>query len=407
MTFPVERSEEEQNLRWNQIVKYKTQNPALFYGIMTTVAAHRAIHDEDIKDFTPSGQDNNDSIVDVGHIVMRAEAFRHTNSQLAQMKQIDIDCIEAIFSLISAASIVGNFQEVQFHLRSIRKILQIEIDHTQLQGGDSHWISMIDIKASIAMMTKPCLGLPWSSQPVPTELLEKVVPHGNLPLRKVGSSFWLIPCLSVFILERLKEAIFLCWFHQFSHECHQGLHSNECEHLNAIDHEIFRHKTLELEYDLIAHPFDTSSPQGHQFLPEQVVLPLERMVRLAALAMMSSTVTQVPPATGVGRALTGHQVRATQSYFSSNPDMTDIEARLVLWIMFQYTQGAHGQPEEAWFRGIIANINNRDLHFDSWQQIEEVAYIFLWMPAQQEADWRRIWEDVVETNSITSEYSSM
>jgi hypothetical protein len=397
LTFPVERnSQEEVTLRRQKILKSKKENLAVFLGMMATVAAFRAIFLGRHDDLKPSDKDHNDLLHDTDFKVIKAWAMEATRARIETNNSVDEGSVEAIFSLIGAASILGNFDEARLHLRAIRKVLHYNSDLVDLTSPQSHWIPLTDVKAAVGMLRRPYFRLPWSPDPIPDDLLRKIVPPPSAALSQLGSAFLSLRELSIAMQQLLRDAVCLCWFSQFNHE--------RSHDLNAADHEVLRRKTLELEYELLSYVYQGAPTDTDQIPNDMMHSPLEKMIRLAVLGMVSSTLTNVLPSAGVGRALTQHQLKATNQYFNLTLRPVEHEAAAIIWIMLQYAQGAANQVEEHIFLETL-NACRELLRISYWSQIEHLVFGHLYIPAEQTEKWRSIWESAISPTPAKNDFS--
>ncbi|KAJ4568564.1 hypothetical protein HRR85_005735 [Exophiala dermatitidis] len=167
------------------------------------------------------------------------------------------------------------------------------------------------------------------------------------------------------------------------------LNATDPRGLSSAENTTLRQKATELEFDLLAYPYQGQGNNEHDGEPH---LPsFQTVVRLAALGFLSFAPHTILPSTGLGRALTHHQQRAVQQWLQEvNSNCGIAEMRAVMWALFIFTQNARGQPEEAFFGRLLSQFA-RDLWLLSWQDIETTIYGFLYIPSLQASVWNDIW----------------
>jgi hypothetical protein len=225
--------------------------------------------------------------------------------------------------------------------------------------------------------------LPWEKAPVPDEVLFRISPLPSSPFSRLGAAFASVGFISPQLRQLLANAVIVCQFCQFNASDSQGLATHE--------HIMYRCKTHELEYDILTYIYSIfpCSEEDCAFIGIPV---LEQLIRLAVLGLMSSIAAVVHPGTGIGRALTGHQLKALDNYSAYlRPEMDRSEMRVVLWVLFVYAVGARDQPEAPHFEYLIAQ-TAAWLGVKIWEDAEKVVLEGLYVPHVQCTVWYYAWQ---------------
>ncbi|KAL8243593.1 hypothetical protein R6Q59_009851 [Mikania micrantha] len=385
MTFPIVASNPTEYDGWRiKILQSQTANSATFFGMMAIVAAHQAINSGRHRDLKPttSRESREDVLLDKDFAIMKSEALQATQARMSQ-NGWDGPTVEAIFSLIGAEQILGNFEEAKFHLSAVKKQF-VDGQPIDPSSPASSWIPLTDVKGAIGMMTRPLFRLPWEPVPIPQETLNKLYQWHAPEIGLLGTAFDYVDGLGQQLLSILQQASALCRFCQFNAVC-------GCK-LTAEENEIFRQKTLELEYDTLSYIYP-GSPTNDKQTPDQINI-VEEIARLAILGITSSIITKVHPSAGLGRAITDFQHTAIQKYFMSLKHLpSQSTARFIVWALMVFAHCASKQPEERHFINNLAWCSPwADIR--DWMTLELVCTSFLYVPVYQQSHWQHIWSRV-------------
>ncbi|KAK7900426.1 hypothetical protein LTR67_002708 [Exophiala xenobiotica] len=382
LTFAVEFKQPQERLaRQAMVLQSKINSPATFLGFMATVAAHRAILYGRHKDLAPSNLNHDELITDPDYKRVKHEAIVAVRRFIEKSKTADQYMVDACFGLVSTATVVGNFEEARMHLKGIAHIVA-------LVGSSQEsllWLPITNVKVSVGLLQKPILALPWTREAIPTETLQRIAPHRKSALARLGADFKPLTDLSDTIRSLLTRSRDICYFVEFNAANPSGLTPPE----NAT----LRQSAVELEYDLVAYPYDIPDFffDGEK---EPTIPTLESVIRTAALGFMSLAPHTIMPSTGLGRALTHHQKRATEAWLRERQGKSAVpELKAVFWSLFIFAQCALKQPEEDFFLNLISQ-TMRDLWPLSWPEAERILTGFLYIPRLQRVVWKRIWTQV-------------
>ncbi|KAL2417566.1 hypothetical protein ABEF95_012303 [Exophiala dermatitidis] len=378
LTFSVETKQPRERLvRQGMVLQSKISNPPTFLGFMATAAAHRAIFHGNHKDLAPSNQNHDDLITDTDYQKVKHEAVMAVRKKIQRREQIDHSMIDACFGLIATATVVGNFEEAMMHLKGIKQIMTL-VD----VGPESLlWLPLSNVKVAVGLMSQPLLPLPWPRRPIPQDIAERIIPSPDTEMARLGSDLKQLDELGQTLKDLLLAGQNICYFCE--------LNATDPRGLSSAENTTLRQKATELEFDLLAYPYQGQGNNEHDGEPH--LTPLQAVVRLAALGFLSFTPHTILPSTGLGRALTHHQQRAVQQWLQENNSNCGIaEMRAVMWALFIFTQNASAQPEEAFFGRLLSQFA-RDLWLLSWQDIETTIYGFLYIPSLQASVWNDIW----------------
>lgn len=395
LTFAVEFKQPQERLaRQGMVLQSKINSPATYLGFMATVAAHRAILYGRHKDLAPSDLNHDELITDPDYKRAKHEAIVAVRTLIEKSKTADQYMVDACFGLVSTATVVGNFEEARMHLKGIAQIMA-------LVGSSQEsllWLPVTNVKVSVGLLQKPILSLPWIRGPIPPEALQRISPHRKSALARMGVDFKPLTDLSDTIQSLLKKSRDICTFVEFNAENPSGL--------TPLENAILRQSAVELEYDLVAYPYDIPEFffNGDQ---EPTIPTLESVIRTAALGFMSLAPHTIMPSTGLGRALTHHQKRATEAWLRDRQGKYAIpELKAVFWSLFIFAQCASKQPEEDFFLKLIVQ-TMWDLWPLGWPEAERILTGFLYIPKLQRVVWKHIWTQVVSrSEALRSQLAS-
>jgi len=384
MTFAVESKQANERLaRQRMVLQSKVSNPATFLGFMATVAAHRAILYGRHRDLAPSDENHDDLITDPDYKKVKQEALIAVRTKIQNREAINQNMVEACFGLISIATVVGNFQEARTHLKGIAQMVSI----IETSGESMMWVPLSNVKVSVGLLSRPILKLPWAREAIPQEVIQRISPAPYSERSRLGSDFNELD-LSEPLQALLSTSRDVCNFCE--------VNATESSGLSREEHAILRQKATELEFDLLAYPYETDE-FGWDDRREPLIPAFEAIIRLAALGFLSFTPHTILPSTGLGRALTHHQKRAIEKWLNgkdANPGVSELKA--VLWVLFIFTQNASEQPEERYFMGLLGQCI-QDLWLLNWQDVETVLFGYLYIPRLQASIWKSIWNRVSKT----------
>ncbi|EXJ90570.1 hypothetical protein A1O1_03673 [Capronia coronata CBS 617.96] len=378
LTFTAEINPRDRLARLGVVLQSKISSPPTFLGFMATAAAHRAIFHGRHKDLAPSSENHDDLITDCDYKKVKHEALVAVRRKVEQPETIDQFMVDACFGLISAATVVGNFEEARLHLKGVAQLMSV----VGVSQDSMLWLPLANVKVSVGLLSRPLLQLPWSRQPISHEILQRISPSPSSGMARLGSGFEQLDELSKPLKDLVEAGRDVCNFCELVVANPQGLSSAE----NAT----LRQKATELEFDLLAYPYETEDFYlEHSAEPQ---LPaLEAVVRLAALGSSSIAPHTVMPSTGLGRALTHHQKRAIQQWLrETNTNCGVSEMKAVTWALFMFTQNALNQPEEGFFSDLLLQYTH-ELRLLSWQDIENTVCGYLYVPSLQSSIWQAIW----------------
>jgi hypothetical protein len=381
MTFCVENMSERDRIgRQGMVLNSKASNPAMFLGFLATAAAHRAIWYGRHKDLRPSPEDHDDLITDPDYVKAKHEATVAVRQLFSQSTTLQQSMIEASFGLISTATVVGNFEEAKLHLKSVGRLKS----QIQLSLQTMLWLPLANNKISVGLLERPVIPLLFTRKPFPPEILSRISPHPLTSMGRLGLELSQLDQVSDSLRNLLSVTTSLCHF------CEAN--ATTPRHGTQSEMVVLTQKAVELEHDLLAYPYeDETLPQNSDGDP---VLPaFESLIRLAALGMLSIAPHTIMPSTGNGRALTHHQRRALDLLMFQWQAGGETELKALCWALFVFIQNSLKQPEEAYFREILAQVSH-DLHLSTWEEAQHVVLGFLYIPSLQTSVWRGIWADV-------------
>ncbi|KIV84805.1 hypothetical protein PV11_00562 [Exophiala sideris] len=383
LTFAVEYKQPSERLaRQAMVLHSKINSPATFLGFMATVAAHRAILYSRHGDLRPSAQNHDDLITDPDYKRVKHEAIVAVRKSIDRQEPPSQYTVDACFGLIGTAAVVGNFEEATIHLRGIADIMS----RVGASPESMLWLPITNVKISVAMLSRPILPLPWQREPIPIDIRQRIAPEPGSEMASMGLKFQQLEELSDSLQNLLINGQDVCNLCQVNAANARGLSPRE----NAI----LRQKATEFEYDLVAYPYETFA-FSHDRNGEPMIPPLERIVRLAALGLMQFAPHMVIPSTGIGRALTQHQKRATEAWLYAKQGQCGVaELRAILWSLFVFVHRANKQPEEEYFMNLLVQMSG-DLLSLPWPEVEKILNGYLYIPMLQAAVWQSIWLEVV------------
>ncbi|KAK6383673.1 hypothetical protein LTS17_002965 [Exophiala oligosperma] len=399
-TFSVEFKQPKERLaRQGMVLQSKMNNPATYLGFMATVAAHRAVLYGRHEDLRPSDRDHDELINDPDYRKVKHEAIVAVRTLVQKSKAPSQYLVDSCFGLVSIATVVGNFEEAQMHLKGIAHIISL----VGCSEESMMWLPVANVKVSVGLLQRPILPIPWERAVIPEEILERISPPAKSVLARMGSAFKQLKPLSSSLQALLGTSRDICNLVEYSSTNPKGLSTSE--------NSLLRHKAIELEYDLVSYPYDIPDFFVHGDT-EPFVPPLERVIRMAALGFMSFAPHTIMPSTGLGRAMTCHQMDAIESWLllrsRKNPGVgekmmtmtppattitTIVELQAVTWALFVFAQCAMGQPEEDFFVNLIVRMTE-DLRSLIWLDVERLLATFLYMPRSQARAWADIWTQV-------------
>lgn len=291
MTFPFAyKSNSERLARQGIVLQSKISNPAAILGFIATVVAHRAILRGYHKDLAPSQTDHDDLITDPDYKKVKHEAIVAVRQSIQSRQKADQYLIDACFGLVSTATVVGNFDEARVHLNCISQI----ISAVGASEESMSWLPVTFVKLSTAMLSQPSLSIPWTHEDIPNEILQRISPRRDTEQARLGTGFVLIPELSDQIKSLLSTHREVCNICEFS-ATHPG-------GLSALENSILIRKAIELEYDYVAYPYQSTAFR-HNSDSEPLLPAFEAVVRLAGLGLLSTMPHAILPSSGSGRAI--------------------------------------------------------------------------------------------------------
>ena len=382
MMFPIETKQPQQLLaRKRLLLDYRSERPVAFSAFMATTAAHRAIYYGHHKDLSPDNLNREDLLNDSDFKTAYSDAVRATRIKVQAGETADSDFLDACFSLMSTASMIGNFEEAQAHLSAVKHALQT----VELSAIAKEWLPLADNKTAIGRLTRPLVHLPWPRTHADAKMLARVSPRPNTPMARLATNFNSLG-LSMPLIQIINNSRITC------HLCQ--LNDSTLEGLSPVEHEMYRRTSIEAEHDLLTYVYDIF-PHTHSDHSSLIVPALEQVIRLAVLGLYSTISIHILPASGLGRALTFHHKAALQRWCAetASTQPTAVELRAVAWALFVYVQCAVGQSEVEEFDVLLARIN-ADLGLRVWDEVEAMLYGFLYAPRMQRTRWKVVWEDL-------------
>lgn len=380
LTFSLETKRAQDRLaRQGMVLQSKISNPATFLGFMATVAAHRAVLYGRHKDLAPSDANHDDLITDPEYIRVKHEAMVAVRKSFANRETLEQDMVEASFSLITTATVVGNFEEAKMHLLSISRLVR-QVDNLE---GSMMWLPISNVKVSVGLLSHPLLPLLFTREIIPQEIKQRISPGPGSDLNRLGSDF-----IPLEVSDQLK--FLLSGESDLCHFCE--LSAGESHGLSSEENLILRKKATELEFDLLAYPYENPA-----FPPDECNEPqmpaLEAIIRVAALGLLQISPHTIIPATGLGRALTRHEIRVTDRWLRERRRCCGVsELKAICWALFIFTQNSLGQVEEAFFTRVLAELI-RELWLLTWPDVQVTMRGFLYIPRLQSSIWENIWTE--------------
>lgn len=381
MTFSTETSQTRDRLaRQGLVLSSKITNPASFLGFLATTAAHRAVMYGRHKDLAPSLDNHDDLISDPEYVTVKHEATVAVRRMFQQRAIVDEQMLEACFGLISTATVVGNFEEARLHLKMLDRIAsQIELSERTLT-----WLPISNVKISVGLLERPIMPLLLRREPIPEEILQRISHDVSTSMARLGHDFIRLDQLSdplKLLLATHADICDLC-----------DIRAAAPRSSSPLETLILGRKSTELEFDLLAYPYETDIfPRSSRDEPQLPVL--EGVVRVAALGMLSITPHTIMPATGNGRALTHHQKKIVQRWMRDRHSWHAEALKVMCWALFVFIQNSLKQPEVTFFIELLAQVSH-DLQLSSWEDVERIILGFLYIPRLQSSIWGGIWVDV-------------
>ena len=380
MMFPVEKKHPQELLaRRSTYLDTRNKRPVAFSAFIAAAAAHRAIYYGHHKDLSPFNRDREDLLDDSDFKTAYSDAVRAIRIKVQADETADSEFLDACFSLMSTATMIGNFAEAQAHLRAVQHALPT----VELSAIAQEWLPLTDNKAAIGMLTRPIVPLPWPRTHINADVLTRISPRPNAPMARLGTSFNSLD-LSAPLRQIINDTCLICHLCQLNESTPGGLTHSE--------HEIYRRMSLAAEHDLLTYVYETFECKNED--PATLVMPaIEQVLRLAVLGLYSTISICVLPNSGLGRALTLHHKIALQRWCartaSTQPNM--MELRAVVWALFIYMQCAADQIEVGEFETLMASLT-KDSSLSDWGQVDAMLYEFLYVPGVQRPPWTTVWE---------------
>jgi hypothetical protein len=387
MSFPVEKSTSEKESRMAMLGAVQRQSHIAFVAFLGTLAVHRAVMNKRTADLAPAVRQPGfiyaSLIGDRAYWLLLEEAVSLVNKELRNGAKIDSSTLEACFSIVSAATIAGDFQQAEQFLQFVDRTFHgVEAsEHAQA------WLLLTDIKTAVGLLRRPTKALPWSRSSVPRKVLDHIFPSPYGQTYPLGTLFTEAAFLTNELRQLLADATLLCHFCEFN--------TTDVEGLTTHEHIIYRCKNHELEHDVMSYVYTEFLPSKRG--PQERAIPaLEHIVRLGILGIHSTIATVVHPGTGLGRCLTHHQKRALTDYgLVLGRHMSRTELRVMLWALFVFAQGSREQVEEPEFEYLLARVSEW-ANVRSWEVAEELMLTCLYVPSVQRGKWEDIWRRAVE-----------
>lgn len=386
MTFVMEKtSYSERIARQGMVLRQKATSPAVFLGFMGTVAAHRAILRGSHGDLTPSETDHDDLITDPEYKQVKFHTLVAVRKLIEERKTPDQSLVDACYGLVSVATIVGNIAEAKVHLQGISKIMSM----ANISAESVSWLPITNVKLATAMLSRPLLPIPWKRLPIPQEILQIISPPQDVMQSRLGSGFTHITGLSDRLRELLPLQRDLCNLCDFN--------AKNPGTLPPAGHFALNQKGTELEYDLVAYPYETKVFERDK-ANEPVIPALERMIRLAGLGLLTTTPHSILPLSGSGRAVTYHQMRAFQAWSrQKRKSCSRLELHVILWALFIFTECAGASPEAEFFIQQMVQLA-REMWLIRWEDVEHILYGLLYIPGLQAKKWRDVYNEAMDVS---------
>ncbi|KIY00547.1 uncharacterized protein Z520_03210 [Fonsecaea multimorphosa CBS 102226] len=395
LTFCVETKQTHDKLaRQQMVMNSKMSNPATFLGFMATTAAHRAVFYGRHEDLAPSDANHDDLILDPDYIRVKNEAMVAVRRTFDQRADVDYQMLEACFGLIATATVVGNFAEARIHL----KILERITSQLNLSEETMMWLPLSNVKVSVGLLVRPVLPLLFTREPLPAEVLSRAGQHLPSHMTRLGQDFM--------ELERMSQPLklLLTTFGDICRLCE--MHNAPPRSPSPAENLSLRKKATELEFDLLAYPYEMDIFRRNSNTNEPEIPALEGVIRLAGLGMLSIAPHTILASTGLGRALTHHQKAAFEKWLlqekgSGNGNAQETKA--VCWALFVFVQNALKQPEQRFFTDSLALVaREAGLGLVTWEEVEQVIFGLLYIPWLQSSIWKGIWADVCKVRSAST-----
>jgi len=384
MTFQVEGKQRREALaRRGMILQIQKSSPATFFSFLATSAAHRSLLLGSRADATTRpDMARVDLLNDREYALTQYEATAAVKRKLDN-QTIDRELVDACFGLVSTAVLVGNFWEARTHLQGIQVMVD-RIGPRQESSESVFWLPIADVTAALGMLSRPVLPLPWARTPIPNTVLSHISSAATMDMARLGSGFLALADLSDQLQSLLVNCRDICLF------C-------ECNALDSVglspeEHSVLRRKAVELQHDLLSYPSNTISPVADT-LQDVSIAPLEAVVRLAMLGLLTIVPHRLLPWSGVSRALSRHQMAALKQWMRQTAagDSNIAELNTIVWALFIFAQLAVDKPEEPFFILLLAQYT-RQLWLVTWEDTETTMFAYLYIPQLQAGPWRKIWD---------------
>ncbi len=352
---------------------------------MATVSAHRAILYGMHQDLAPSDANHDELITDPDYKKVKHEAIVAVRRMVEKRETLTQHAVDACFGLVATATVVGNFQEAKMHLKGIAQVVP-SLGNTP---ESMIWLPLANVKVSVGLLAKPVMDLPWSREPIPQEMLQRISPEPDSDMTRLGSNFKALEELSQELRALLGALEDICNFCELGAAIPEGL--------SSLENTTLRQKALEIEFDLLAYPHKVPDfASGGDSTGKLPVPPaLERVVRLAALGLLSRVPHVVMPSSGLGRALTCYQKDALAAWLGllgkGAATGGACQLKVVVWALFMFAHGSQRHPEEGYFVNLLGRFT-RELGLRSWADVEGVMFGFLYVPKIQSPIWQSIWD---------------
>ena len=237
-------------------------------------------------------------------------------------------------------------------------------------------------------MTKPVFPLVWGSNPVPSDIQERIKPPELSAVSRFGNALFANRLLSR-PLQRILQMLRELAFYSQAYEVNPAA-------LTPEDHDFFRVFNCEIEHQLLSYVY--SEPENTGALNTRAASNLdliETLVRTTSICYINYLLIVSPPSSGLGRALTKHLKKAasncTLSVLSQLPKEN---YKLLTWALFVGAQGSTGQIEHHWFVEQLARIA-MIYRLHSWEQVSALLAEYFYVPRVQVLIWKSIWDTVM------------
>ena len=243
-------------------------------------------------------------------------------------------------------------------------------------------------------MAKPVFPLIWGSNPVPSDIRERIKPPELSAVSRFGNALFENRLLSR-PLRRILQMLRELAFYSQAYEVNPAA-------LRPEDHDFFRVFNCEVEHQLLSYAYSESESTGTLNTPAASDLHIiEALARTASICYINYLLIVSPPSSGLGRALTKHLKRAvsncTLSVLSQLPKEN---YKLLTWALFVGAQGSTGQIEHHWFVEQLARIAIIHRLYD-WEQVSDLLVEYLYVPHVQGLIWKSIWDTAMAVIGVS------